>query len=300
MICRCLWKVATLLRLHTTTRLDLHVAHCARNAEVLTCRPVRSFAQLSVQLDGVDLQMTEDDRLKGWKEIAACLRTSERTAQRWENQLGLPVQRLETTKGAIVFASRGELEAWLASARQLPALDENHRTPLGDANNSTPVRPQFAHTTSAAVGIGVVMLIVLLAGVWRVWAPGHSNAATPASGPSRSGSINTVPQPAGSSLLPQPVPLSLTRDGKRSTVTVPAGGMGRITIGGHVTLGLSPVVNHGGIDLDVFRIEGVAPTGGEQLTKLTTFRLEPGTTVKLEQTFGTLEIAWLPKRIPPL
>jgi hypothetical protein len=72
--------------------------------------------------------------------------------------------------------------------------------------------------------------------------------------------------------------------------------MGRVTVGGHVTLGLSPALSGSGVDLDVFRIEGVVPTGGEQLTKLATLRLEPGTTVTLEQTFGTLEIAWVPNR----
>lgn len=56
--------------------------------------------------------MHDDDLLKGWKEIAACLHTTDRTAQRWESTLGLPVHRIETSRSAVVFASRQELENW--------------------------------------------------------------------------------------------------------------------------------------------------------------------------------------------
>lgn len=53
------------------------------------------------------------DRLNGWKDIAACLGKSVRTAQRWEQELRLPVHRIHTAGGEIVYASRRELDEWL-------------------------------------------------------------------------------------------------------------------------------------------------------------------------------------------
>jgi adenylate cyclase len=53
-----------------------------------------------------------DDRLTSWKEIAAHLRTSVRTVQRWEEKEGLPVHRHQHDKGGSVFALRSELDSW--------------------------------------------------------------------------------------------------------------------------------------------------------------------------------------------
>jgi CheY-like chemotaxis protein len=60
--------------------------------------------------------------LVGWKEIAKYLRTSVRTAQRWE-QFGLPVRRPPGTIKATVIADSGELTSWMGSwtARSAPA-----------------------------------------------------------------------------------------------------------------------------------------------------------------------------------
>lgn len=60
--------------------------------------------------------MEPDDRLKGWKEIGDFLHTSDRTAQRWERSLGLPVHRLATPKSSVVIASREEIAAWLQTS----------------------------------------------------------------------------------------------------------------------------------------------------------------------------------------
>ena len=51
------------------------------------------------------------DRLNSWKEIAAYLKCSERTARRWEEE-ELPVHRLPHKSRAGVYAYRGELDAW--------------------------------------------------------------------------------------------------------------------------------------------------------------------------------------------
>ncbi len=52
------------------------------------------------------------DRLDSWKEIAAFLRTSLRSVQRWEKTEGLPVHRHQHLKGGTVFAFPSEIEAW--------------------------------------------------------------------------------------------------------------------------------------------------------------------------------------------
>lgn len=54
-------------------------------------------------------------RLQGWKEIAAYLKTSPRTAQRWEEYLQLPVRRETRIRGATVYALPDELNAWRVS-----------------------------------------------------------------------------------------------------------------------------------------------------------------------------------------
>lgn len=51
--------------------------------------------------------------LRSWKEIAAYTGVSIRTVQRWEREFGLPVRRVATKRGSVVFAFRSELDAWL-------------------------------------------------------------------------------------------------------------------------------------------------------------------------------------------
>ncbi len=55
---------------------------------------------------------TLDGRLDSWKEIAAYLRRSVRSAKRWEKEEGLPVRRHLHGKGDSVYAYRTELDAW--------------------------------------------------------------------------------------------------------------------------------------------------------------------------------------------
>ncbi|MDT8069144.1 MAG: hypothetical protein ROO76_13345 [Terriglobia bacterium] len=53
--------------------------------------------------------------LTSWKEIATYLQKAVRTAQRWEAQFGLPVQRPDPLKKSIVRASREDLDRWMAT-----------------------------------------------------------------------------------------------------------------------------------------------------------------------------------------
>lgn len=55
---------------------------------------------------------TPQKLLESWKQIAAYLERSERTARRWEASEGLPVHRRGHQKFDSVFAYRHEIEAW--------------------------------------------------------------------------------------------------------------------------------------------------------------------------------------------
>lgn len=52
------------------------------------------------------------DRLNGWKEISGYVGKSVRTAQRWERKLGLPVHRLHTPCGQIVYGFGCQIDTW--------------------------------------------------------------------------------------------------------------------------------------------------------------------------------------------
>ena len=59
------------------------------------------------------MSRADQDRIHGWREIAAYLGRDERTAKRWEKQRGLPVRRVPGDGRANVYAQRSEVEAWL-------------------------------------------------------------------------------------------------------------------------------------------------------------------------------------------
>ncbi len=59
------------------------------------------------------------DRLESWKEVAAYLGRTEKTARRWEQTEGLPVHRLLHGERGSIYAYRSELDRWRA-ARTAP------------------------------------------------------------------------------------------------------------------------------------------------------------------------------------
>jgi hypothetical protein len=61
-----------------------------------------------------------NDRLDGWKAVAAHLRKSVRTAQRWERELGLPVHRMQTETGEIIYAFSSEIDSWARERERAP------------------------------------------------------------------------------------------------------------------------------------------------------------------------------------
>ena len=93
-------------------------------------------------------------RLDSWKEIAAFFGRDERTVNRWEKELGLPVHRLPGTKGR-VYGYTDELSDWLAASRSVetvlpkpgPAKPSDAELPsarltvITGRNSSIPVQP---------------------------------------------------------------------------------------------------------------------------------------------------------------
>lgn len=65
-------------------------------------------------------EITARDRLNSWKEIAAHLGASVRTAQRWERNEGLPVHRHLHANDSTIYAFRSDLNAWVAGRKPSP------------------------------------------------------------------------------------------------------------------------------------------------------------------------------------
>ncbi len=68
--------------------------------------------------------------LRSWKEIASYAGASVRTLQRWEKYFHLPIRRIATKKGSVVFAFRADLDTWFRARTQTAEMavrDEHFR-----------------------------------------------------------------------------------------------------------------------------------------------------------------------------
>jgi len=72
-------------------------------------------------------QPSAEGRLDSWKEIAAYLKRSVSTVQRWERFEGLPAHRHLHSSLGTVYAYKGELDAWWNDRR--PQLEEQEQAP---------------------------------------------------------------------------------------------------------------------------------------------------------------------------
>jgi hypothetical protein len=104
--------------------------------------------------------------LQSWKEIAAFLGVTVRSAQRWEQTAGLPVYRLHSGKKGRVFAYTEELLAWRQTGGA--ALAEAEEAAGGEGAGGRP-----AHGLSRRGRYGVLAVALLaaagLALLGRVW-----------------------------------------------------------------------------------------------------------------------------------
>lgn len=107
------------------------------------------------------------ERLDSWKAIAQYLQRDLATVRRWEKRLGLPVRRVGLT-GRSVFAYRGEIDRWLATARPV------------SRSTSTPASPALHVTSGSAYSRGRVAVAgtALLAALVSVFAFNESTRAS--------------------------------------------------------------------------------------------------------------------------
>jgi hypothetical protein len=109
------------------------------------------------------LEPSRDTRLNGWKEIAAYFGKGVRTVQRWEKENGLPVRRIGSGRGEIVFAFVSELEAWARQWR--PAIVEDEPSSLVGSPAVHPVGRPPVFSRRRVLSVGAMVLILLGAAV---------------------------------------------------------------------------------------------------------------------------------------
>lgn len=83
---------------------------------------VKQVVAMIAELENVDSQsgrfarmLPNAELLRSWKDIAGYMGTCTKTAQRWELLHHLPIRRVKTGKGAVVFALRSEIDSWMRS-----------------------------------------------------------------------------------------------------------------------------------------------------------------------------------------
>jgi TolB-like protein/Tfp pilus assembly protein PilF len=109
-------------------------------------------------------------RLESWKDIAAYLKRSVSTVQRWEKQEGLPVHRLQHSRLGTLYAYPSELDAWWAERRQL--LDQEPQETDGDPAPSADVEGVMRDRRAPRLTMAAVTLLVA-AGSFYLWSAGR-------------------------------------------------------------------------------------------------------------------------------
>jgi len=135
-------------------------------------------------------------RLNGWKEIGVYLGKSVRTVQRWEKELGLPVHRIHTARGEIIWALPNEIEAWLVRTENARAAEvepngiEDHLVGEVPGQGGTTVPEPAAHLTSRIdtrparwrwqyVALAAVGVLIVAASLWFGLRASWRGSATP-------------------------------------------------------------------------------------------------------------------------
>lgn len=112
------------------------------------------------------------DRLDGWKDIAAYLGRNERTVRRWEEREGLPVHRHAHDKRSSVYAYRLELERWRSS--RAPDNEEAKEPSVGAASpGNESVQQSIASKSSSKLRLTGILIAVLIVGGLGAWLMGR-------------------------------------------------------------------------------------------------------------------------------
>lgn len=223
--------------------------------------------------------MAEGDQVRGWKEIAAFLGTSVRTARRWEGARELPVRRQPGGGREAVFAFRDELERW------------QRGNPMPGDGWGGPRRLLTLRRTLLLAGVTVGAISIL------VW-PGHvrSHQVPDPQSERRGGGSGPAPAP----IALQYVRLDLSRaDGWQATIDIPDGGVGQ-TGGapGYPLLVFRPRLAAAGLMLEVARADGepVKDQGKGALPMV--LLLEPNVPIQVRQPYP-FWVRWVTSGRPP-
>lgn len=100
-----------------------------------------------------EAQRANANQLRGWKDIAAFLGTSVRTAVRWEAERGVPVRRQPGGARDVIYALRDELQSWQRSNPVRAGTDprEPSEPAAGSQNDKVGAAPEPRRIQSSEI-----------------------------------------------------------------------------------------------------------------------------------------------------
>lgn len=223
----------------------------------------------------------EEAPLTGWKDIAAFLGSSVRTAQRFERELALPVHRTQASKGAVVRAYPSELKRWLEGRHPVAVFSLPQRPIEG------PRVPSEASSGLRRLRVVVPSLIVLgVVGLGLMW---WHDIARP-SGRAVSPSVGVLSPPKPTSAADGlPVRLMIRPEGgPPSKVDVKSGQAADVAISRAVTLSIRPSLQE-----DRLFVVLHARTSGSSELPLGTIRLRRNGTARVTADRNNIDIEWV-------
>ncbi len=111
-------------------------------------------------------------KLESWKEIAAYLNRTTRTARRWEQTENLPVHRHLHGKRDSVFAFTAEIDDWGKTRQAVLDKTEEQRVGEDEPSIAGPVPRRSGRWLYAAVGAAVFAALASVGG-WYWWSDRH-------------------------------------------------------------------------------------------------------------------------------
>lgn len=248
--------------------------------------------------------MAGENQLRGWKEIAAFLGASVRTAKRWERDRFLPTHRQSGGGRDVVFAFREELERW-QHAEPARARGESPETPepaapVGDESIADrgvadgPKGQTFLAKRRRLIALAGTLVVAGLAAavLWLAGWPGHFQSG-PTSNPQRRAER---PGPSGdpAPIILTPVQLEFARpDGFSVTIAVADGGAGEVGGSpGHPALILRPRLARAGLILEIARADGRPMKDLGAASQPFVLLLDPNVTVRVPHPFP-FSIRWV-------
>jgi tetratricopeptide (TPR) repeat protein len=112
----------------------------------------------------------KEDRIDGWKAIAAFFGRERTTVIRWARERGLPVHALPGGKTRTVYALRSELEAW--SRSNADTGPEEAAPPVIPPPEPAKPKPRSGSWIALAAGIAIVLAVIAL--IWRHGGTAHN------------------------------------------------------------------------------------------------------------------------------